>query len=186
MGKANMKVKRFIFTLIILSLIFGFAYLLTQQTLRRGANDQQIKIAEEAAKTLAAGGESEFLRSNINNTIDLSKSPAPFLITFDNNDKPLAFTATLNGKIPVPPAGVFAYAKAHGEDRLTWQPAAGVRIAAVIVYYNGKREGYALAGRSLAEVEKRISSLGFTFFFAWIFSLIVAIIYSVFVWRKKK
>lgn len=60
-----------------------------------------------------------------------------------------------NGQVPGLPAGVLGSASSAGArgDRITWQPAAGVRIAAVAVPYSG---GFVLAGHSLAEVEQQI------------------------------
>jgi hypothetical protein len=176
--------KRLIFIAIILALVFGFAYLLVQQALRQGANDPQIQIAEDSAAVLALGNEPKFLIDNSNNTVDIAKSLAPFLITFDAAGKPLVSTAQLNGATHVPPAGVFAYAKKHGQDRVTWQPAPGVRIAAVVAYYGGQREGYALSGRSLLEIENRSYSLEILTFWAWLATVIISIISSIFVFRK--
>jgi hypothetical protein len=178
--------KRSIFIAIILALVFGFAYSLSQQVFRQSANDPQIQIAEDAANSLSAGEGPVFLRANTYGTVDIAKSLAPFLITFDSAGKPLASTVVLNGKTPVPPTGVFAYAKAHGENRLTWQPAAGVRIAMVLVYYSGNGGGYILSGRSLTETEKRSSSLEFLTFWAWLLTVIIVIISHALVLKIKK
>ena len=177
--------KRSIFIVITLALIFGFAYSLAQQVLRQGANDPQIQIAEDSAAVLALGNEPKFLGDNLNNKVDIAKSLAPFLITFDAAGKPLVSTAVFNGATPVPPAGVFASAKIHGQDRVTWQPAPGVRIAAVVAYYGGQRQGYALSGRSLTEVENRSANLELLTFWAWLVSTIFVIIISLFVWPAR-
>lgn len=177
--------KRSVFIAIILALIFGFAYSLAQQVLRQSANDPQIQIAEDSAAVLALGNEPKFLTDNANNTVDLAKSLAPFLLTFDEKGKLLVATAELNGKTPVPPAGVFAYAKMHGLDKVTWQPVPGVRIAAVVAFYGGQRQGYALAGRSLTEMENRSSQLEILSFWAWLFSTIIAIIGSIILWPRE-
>jgi hypothetical protein len=166
--------KKIIFLAVILALVFGFAYSLAQQVLRQSANDPQIQIAEDAARALAIGEDPSFLHANTYGQVDIAKSLAPFLVTFDNNGKPLVSMATFNGKTPIPPAGTFTYAKKHGEDRFSWQPQKGVRLAAVLVHYSNGREGFALAGRSLTEVEKRSSSLEFLTFWAWLFSVIVS------------
>jgi hypothetical protein len=169
--------KRSIFITIILAMIFWFAFSLAQQILRQGANDPQLQIAQDSAAFLAAAQEPAFLHANTYGTVDLAKSSAPFLVTFTADKKPMAFTATFNGQIPTPPAGVFDYAKAHGEDKITWQPAKGVRIALVAAYYKSpKGEGYVFSGRSLAGVEKLISSLQFMTFWAWLITTIIAIL----------
>jgi hypothetical protein len=179
-------IKRFILIAFVLGLVFGFAYSLTQQVLRQSANDPQIQIAEDAADSLATGEEPAFLRANTYGTVDIAKSLAPFMITFDSSGKPLASTAILNGKTPVPPAGVFDYAKAHGEDKITWQPAKGVRIALVAAYYkSNKREGYVFVGRSLSGTEKFLSSLKSMIFFFWLITVIIAIVGLLFPVLKK-
>jgi hypothetical protein len=178
--------KRSIFIAVILAIVFGFAFTLAQQGMRQSANDPQIQIAEDTAAVLSTGDEPKFLTDNASNIVDMDKSLAPFLMTFDNNGKLLVSTAKLNGTTPVPPAGVFTYAKAHGEDRITWQPAKGVRIAAVVAHYGGQREGYALAGRSLREVENRTAALQNLAFWAWLATTIFAIISSLFLGSGKK
>jgi len=60
----------------------------------------------------------------------------------------------LSGSTPVPPLGVFDSVRSRGEDRITWQPAPGVRSAAVITHY---QQGFVLVGRSLRLVEQRES-----------------------------
>jgi hypothetical protein len=59
-------------------------------------------------------------------------------------------TARLHGKRPCPMPGMVAR---PGETRFTWQPAPGVRAAAVLTGYRGPASGYVLAGRSLRETE---------------------------------
>jgi hypothetical protein len=178
--------KKIIFITVILAIVFGFAFSLTQQVLRQSANDPQIQIARDAAAKLALGEDPAYFSSNVYGQVDMAKSLAPFLITFDGNGKLLVANATLNGTTPLPPAGVFASAKKHGENRITWQPAKGVRIAAVVAYYGGSREGYALAGRSLQEVENRVSGLQMLTFWAWLVTTIIAIIGLLFIDRKEK
>jgi hypothetical protein len=172
--------KKFIFIAVILTIIFGFAFTLSQQVLRQSANDPQIQIAEDSAVTLARGEGPDFYRSNVYGSVEVTKSLAPFLMTFDGNGKMLASNVTINGKTPQPPAGVFTYAKKHGIDKITWQPAKGVRIAAAVAYYGGQREGFALAGRSLTEVENRIGALQTMSFWAWLISIIISAIFVLF------
>ena len=69
--------------------------------------------------------------------------------------KVVASDALLNGSTPELPAGVLDDVRKNGEDRFTWQPEPGVRIAAVVAPLPGTSEGFVLAGRSLREVELR-------------------------------
>jgi hypothetical protein len=60
----------------------------------------------------------------------------------------------LDGKTPLPPLGVLDSVRRSGEDRITWQPAPGVRQAIVVTRF---QHGFVLAGRSLRLVEQRES-----------------------------
>jgi hypothetical protein len=61
------------------------------------------------------------------------------------------------GRIPLGP--LESLLGPRDEDRITWQPAPGVRVAAVIVPYGGQQPGFVLAGRSLRLVEQREDAL---------------------------
>jgi hypothetical protein len=138
---------------VVVTGLCGLGYLLVQQNLRQSANDPQIQIAEDAAAALAAGDPlSSFLPAE---TVAVESSLAPFVVVFSDAGEATASTGLLHGETPALPAGVFDYVRSHGEDRVTWQPEPGVRIAAVIVRYGGEEPGFVLAGRSLREVEAR-------------------------------
>ncbi len=156
----------FVIGVITLSVALGTSYLAVQQALRQGANDPQIQMAEDAARAMG-GGEPASLLVPKGPVVDISKSLAPFLILYDDAGTPLASSGVLDGKAPVPPSGVFAFTRSHGEERVTWQPRPDVRIAAVLVHTDGPNAGFALAGRSLRETERRASSLILQFAAAW-------------------
>jgi len=90
----------------------------------------------------------------------MARSLSPFVIAYDDQGRPLASQAQLDGKTPVPPSGVFDFVRQHGEERVSWQPilgnSHGVRIAAVVQRVNGAHPGFVLAGRNMREVEARI------------------------------
>ncbi len=130
-------------------------YGIAQQLLRMGANDPQIQLARDAAASMAEGEDPLALLPP--GQVDLGSSLAPFVLVYDTAGGVLATTAILHGQIPDLPAGVREFASDHGEDRVTWQPEPGVRIAAVVVPFDG---GTVLIGRSLREVEERIDTLG--------------------------
>lgn len=147
----------FIPVVLVCSAIFGTIELAVQQNYRQSANDPQIQMAQDQAKAFENGQKIESVGAG--EKIDLSKSLAPFLIVFDSQENPATSSATLNGRIPVPPPGVFEQATNQGENRVTWQPSENVRIAAVVAPFHGPTSGFILAGRSLREVEKRESQL---------------------------
>ncbi len=154
---------------ILATLFYGLAHGLTQNVLRSGANDPQIQMARDAA--LATGNNQIYDALNQSRKVDPSKSLAPFLIIFNDAHIPLTSSAILNDKTPIPPSGVFDYVRLNGEDRFTWQPQPGVRIAAVMTRYEGKTSGFVLAGRSLTEVEIRESNTFNLAAFAWLITL---------------
>jgi hypothetical protein len=132
----------------------GLAYLTVQQSLRMDANDPQIQMAEDAASALNGGASVDSVVPTTR--VELATSLAPFMIVFDDSGKVLAGSATLHGSVPAYPSGVLDYTRQKGEDRVTWQPENGVRMATVVVKYN---QGFVLAGRSMREVEIRIGNI---------------------------
>lgn len=138
---------------VAITILAGLAYGMMQQDLRITANDPQIQMAEDTAALLASGKDPQSLVPA--DKVDMARSLAPYLIVFDATGRSLAASVQLDGQTPLPPDGVFAYAKERGQNRFTWQPRPGVRSAAVLVSYGGARPGFMLAGRSLREVEKR-------------------------------
>jgi hypothetical protein len=163
--------KQFISLSMVLTLACGICYVAVQQSLRQSANDPQIQMAEDTAAALARGEALEAFGES-GKKIDMARSLSPFLIIFDDNGQPVVSTVQLNGQTPAPPAGVLAYAKTHGENRVTWQPRPGVRNATVIIHYAGQKSGFVLAGRSLREVQARISAIGRLIAAGWAASLV--------------
>jgi hypothetical protein len=152
MNQTFLKFLKFFLPLVLVFSVMAMTiYVAVQQDLRQSAYDPQIEIAEDLANYLADGKSPNIANSQV----DISKSLAPFVSVFDGKEQPTFSTGTLNGKPPTVPEGVFAYAKAHSQDRITWQPQPGVRMATVVVYFKGQSEGYVIAGRSLREVENR-------------------------------
>jgi hypothetical protein len=142
-----------------ISTVFALAlYAIPQQVLRQGANDPQIAMAGDAVARLEQG-QSPTDTIPVATLVDVSRSLTPFVIAYDDAGAPLASQAQLNGNTPVPPRGVFEFVRAHGEERISWQPLytsrQRVRIAAVVERVGGAHPGFVLAGRSLREVESR-------------------------------
>lgn len=140
-----------------------------QQDLRQGADDPQIQMVEDAAAALADGQSPDAVLPA--KPVDVAQSLAPFVIVFDPQGHPRSSSGRLAGEVPALPSGVFAGAREHGEDRLTWQPAPGVRIASVVVPVAGGSAGFVLAGRSLREVEKREDQLNSEVVLVWLAAL---------------
>ena len=152
----------------------GLAYTTIQQTLRQGANDPQIQMAEDIANELENG---ETVTSvTPTNQVDLAHSLAPFVILFNDQGTQIASSGRLHGQSPTLPGGVLDYVQRHGEDRITWQPEHGVRIATVVIGYSGTNPGFVLVGRSMREVERRIDQITLFCGVTWIATLGLALI----------
>ncbi|MDQ6900732.1 MAG: hypothetical protein M3072_14715 [Candidatus Dormibacteraeota bacterium] len=136
--------------------IGGLAYAVGQQSIRAGADDPQIQLAHDTAQRLNQAPEPVRSAAAAQPAVDLRQTLDPYVILYDGNGRPVSQTVRLDGATPAPPTGAFAAATGRGENRITWQPAPGVRSAAVIVPY---RDGYVLAGRSLSLAEERERSL---------------------------
>ena len=153
----------------------ALVYLTVQQSLRMGANDPQIQMAEDAASQLNTGaGVKSVLPST---KVEIAESLAPFMIVFDKSGNVLASSATLHGTVPAYPAGVLDYVRKNGQDRVTWQPEAGVRMATVVTPY---QNGFVMTGRSLTEVEKRESQVeslsGLAMLGIWAMTLVIIVL----------
>lgn len=178
--------KVFGITAVALTLSFGFAYAIAQQSMRMGANDPQTEIIEGVIEALSQGQDPKAFASL--NPTDLSKSLSPFVIVFDTEGKVVAGTAQLDGQAPVPPSHVFDAAKTKGLNRLTWQPRAGVRLATIVKPYagSGESKGFVLSGKSLKEVESRTRELLKLTVIAWAAALVVNLLVVMLLFGKKE
>jgi hypothetical protein len=139
------------------TLLIGVSYVFVQQAYRQGANDPQIMVARDIAASLGAGTTADQLVSR--EQVDPSKSLAPFVMVLDGGGKVVVSSMSMGGTTPVPPSGSLQAAESSGENRVTWQPRADARIAAVVVPVKGGPGGFVVAGRSLRVVEERVDQL---------------------------
>lgn len=138
--------------LIAVSTLFCFGLaVIPQQVLRLGANDPQVEITGNLKTQLEHGVNPSPLVSK--DIVDMNESLSPFTMAFDEEGHLLASSAVLHGVSPTPPAGVFDAVRQRGEERVTWQPQRGVRIATVVRHLS--TGGFVLAGRNMREVEAR-------------------------------
>jgi hypothetical protein len=128
-------------------------YVIPLQVLRLGADDPQVELAGNLTWQLEQGASPEDIVPG--GTVELTRSLSPFVAAFDEQGHPLASQARLNGQLPTLPPGVLNYVRQHGEDRFTWRPIQGVRIAAVVQRVGGPHPGFVLAGRSMREEASR-------------------------------
>ncbi len=130
----------------IILIIFLTIYGTVQQSQRNAANYPQVQIATD----IAAG---------INNQpngakIDMSTSLAPFYIVYDKSGNAIGGNAYLLGKYPNVPIGMLTSSSNKDYSFVTWQPASGLRFAAVTVSSNSN---YVVSARSLKLVESNES-----------------------------
>lgn len=153
--------------LVTVAALAGF--IAVQQQLRSAANHPQVEIVREAAGKLNAGANPQSIVNGA--PVDIATSSDTYLIVVDSNRALLASSAQLDGRAVIPPSGVFAYVHDHGEDMISWEPAAGVRSAIVVDSFRG---GYVVAGRSLTGTEQAESALGFWAILGWAAAVLLA------------
>ncbi len=145
--------RRFIPLAVVITLLSGLSYTIAQQVLRQSANNTPLALTNDAANRLRAGAKpSSVLPAQ---PVDLRDDYLPYVTVLDKTGKVLASNATLNGSVPVPPAGVLTYARTHTLDKVTWEPASGVRSALVAEYVGSNPATYVIAGQSLRISEKQ-------------------------------
>lgn len=138
---------RVVIKVFILTVIFGTIYTTVQQAVRLSANETQTQLSEALAQAMNAGSDPKSL---LGGRVDVKNTISPFAIIYDTTGKVIAGNGVIDNQIPSLPNGVLAYTKDHTQDRITWQPTTGVRIAAVVTKANN---GYVLAGKSLRDTE---------------------------------
>ena len=142
-------------------------YAAVQQAYRQSADDPQIQMANDAVTALSSGHDAGALLPITK--VSVADSLAPFLIIYDSSGHEVASSAMLDGQTPALPDGVLESTKQLGENRISWQPRNGVRIATVIVSYP---DGFVLAGRNMREVEQREAQVSMFAGMTWILAML--------------
>jgi hypothetical protein len=149
------------------TLIIGAAYVMVQQSTRLSANDAPLALAQTIKSSLENGSSANDVLPA--QTINLRTNNNLFAIVTDGSQHVLASSATLDSQNPLPPKGVFAYTKAHGNDLFTWQPAAKVRLATYVLSYgSAPNDGFIITGQSLSQFEKRVDTYTQLALAAWL------------------
>jgi len=137
-----------------------------QQMLRRGADQPQEEMVNFYASEIASGVQpTESIRPGY---VDLERNLEPFVIFYDEQDKPEAYTGYIDQSVPTPPPNVFGYVRSHGSSTFTWQPPPHVRIAVVAKRVTGPHAGMVLVGRSLRLVQQDENFLYRIAFSGWL------------------
>jgi len=88
------KLRYFFPLFVLITGILGVVYVTAHQNLRQGANEEQIKISEDLASALDHGVDPKKLLPPYK--IDVEQSLAPFVIIFNDQDKPVSSIAVLS------------------------------------------------------------------------------------------
>ncbi len=156
---------------IVFTALTLLVYVVGQQGYRMAANDPQIQTADEVATKIAAGTEPSALVPL--QAIDLATNSGIFITIADISGNVIASNAILDGTKRVPPTGTLLATK-NDQNRTTWQPKKGVRLATVIQSVkNGNI--FVIVGRSLTETERRIDNLGTMALAVWLVGLVLSI-----------
>lgn len=142
---------------LALLVVVGFVYAAVHQSYRQSANDPQIQLAGDIAAEMSAGSLPEDAVSPHASKVDPSKSLGVFATIVDSNGKVTASNMEMGDSgVAVPPRGVLNASSLTHQNRITWQPQIGTRLALVVqAYKHDDNTGYVLIGRSLKEVEVR-------------------------------
>jgi hypothetical protein len=152
-----MKTIQHISLIAIITIILGVVYIAVQQNYRSGANDPQMQLAYAIRDQLQKGKSIEMYFQK--DTIDLQKSLSVFVASYDENGSPIQSNGLIDGKLPQIPLSVIRYVKMHKEDWITWQPRKNIRLATGILATGSTPVSFIAVGRSLKNVEDRVSNL---------------------------
>ena len=151
----------------VATLVLGASYAMVQQSTRLSADDLPLTTAQVAKQELQSGSNASDIVPTLKT--NLKNDTSVFMIITDSSKHVIASSATLDGKTPLPPNGVFEYSAQHGSDHFSWQPETGVRAATrVIKYGTAPNDGFIITGQSLKPFEDRISTYTALAVAAWL------------------
>ena len=137
----------FLWCALMLAGVFtaGCVYVAFQQTQRKSADVPAAMAAQQAVYELQSGATPQ---QALPAATDMTSTITPFVIIFDESKQ---LVASSDGMAFAYPQGCFTKIDKSGENRVTWQPAAGLRFATVGIRYDG---GYVIGAYSLSESER--------------------------------
>lgn len=143
---------------VLLSVGAVVAYGVGQQAARTTIDDSPRAALEQSRVLLTAGAPPGAAAAGP--AVGLAPGNPTFVIVYDGEHRVLASSAALSGSVPDVPPGVLDVAAVRGEDRVTWQPAAGIREAVVAAPgRSAVSHGVVVAGTSLTATENRTGVL---------------------------
>jgi hypothetical protein len=157
-----------LFAMLCSVLLLG-VYVVNQQILRRGADDQPGQIAARVRAELAHGADAATVLGGPKQEVSSPgwlAGKSAFGAVYDADGKVVASDATLWGEPPQPPQGIFGIIRDRGWDKVTWQPQRGIRVALTGLPLPGG--GYVLAGQSLIPGEARTAQFSTWMRWVWL------------------
>lgn len=174
------RVLLFFVSLGCLTILCGIIYAAVQQVYRTAADDPQVQLAGDARDFLEKGHSVNELFSALKlfpaDSLDIARSNGVFVTIYDEEKRPVRSNGYLHQLLPTPPVGVFDVAKQKRENRFSWQPEAGVRIAMIVIHGDAPGIGFVAAGRSLKETEIREANLVKTIFAGYVLCFVLLIV----------
>ena len=152
----------------VVTVVTGLIYVAVQQNYRSGANDPQLQIARDINDRLRRGSS---IQKYLQDSVNLNSDLAVFTTLYDGRAMPVQSSGFLDGKIPRLPSGVFDFARTNGEERVTWQPRPGIRMATVVLHAGLPSIAFIVVGRSLQEIEVREQSLRISVVTCWVIAM---------------
>lgn len=162
----------FLILVVICSIIFVAIACTARGVLRQQANDPQVEVTEQVASIIRQGAPLEVIISGAEE-IDLADSNALFVMIYDKDKNLVGSSATLNGQPISIPGESLDMARNDVDYRFTQEPQEGMRLALVSKAVDDK--AYVVAGRSLAEFERRADNLNQPLWIGWVISVLLSL-----------
>lgn len=165
----------FLTLVAIFSVVFVSICYSSRTALRQQANDPQVEVTDQVANIIRQGAPLDAIVSGAEQ-VELSQSDALFVMIFDKDKNLAGSSAVFNGQPLSVPSESFDLAKASGDYRFDWQVSETKKIAAVMKAVDDS--SYVLAGRSLAEFDRRAAVLSQPLWLGWGVSVLLALFLS--------
>lgn len=170
----NKYMYRFLPFAVLVTFLSGLILVVTHNEIRQAANNPQIEIAENAIDLIFSGVQPYTLYAS--RPIDIEKRLSTFQEIYNDKGDVIGSNGRLDGQNPQIPQGVLEYARTHGENRLTWEPKPGVRLATVVMRFASSTStstaGFVLAARNMREIENRQKDLIIEVVVGWVITLL--------------
>jgi hypothetical protein len=106
------------------------------------------------------------------------ESAQPFIGLYDDTGKAIAGSATLRGRLPQPPSGIFRFTRVHGKEKVTWQPDPKIRVALTVEKLSGG--GFLLAGQSIVRTETQEIRMHMILIWVWLGMMVTVAVVHLF------